>query len=61
MSKDKYIATRNKWQRENKRSYTMRCSRVSEQKLIDYMERHTPSNAFLKELVTERMEKEAEE
>ena len=45
------------WKRNNVKSYAIRCSRVSEKDLIEWMDKHKPSNAYIKGLIRADMER----
>lgn len=57
MPKDKYAETKYRWKQENTKIFTTRLSKVSEQKMIDWLENHRPTNAYIKGLIREDMNK----
>ena len=57
MPKDKYAVSKYKWKSENTKIYTTRVSKVSEQDIMEWLESHRPTNAYIKNLIREDMEK----
>ena len=55
MPKDKYAETKYRWKQENTKVFTTRLSKVSEQEMIDWLENHRPTNAYIKGLIREDM------
>ena len=56
MAKDRYAETKYKWKAENTKIYTTRVSKVSERDIMDWLETHRPTNAYIKGLIRKDME-----
>lgn len=56
MADGKY-GPQSKWAKQNSVMYAIRVYKTSEQDMIDFLEKHRPSNRFIKELIREAMEK----
>ena len=53
--KDKYADTKYRWKKDNTKVYSTRLSKVSEQDIIDWLESHRPTNAYIKNLIIKDM------
>ena len=58
MAKDKFQDSKERWKKDNLKTYMFRLSKVSESDMIEHVEKCKPVYAYIKKLIREDMNRQ---